>query len=301
MKANYEIDDSLLDNQSTFNDSFFNRFHLRHAPVPLTLTPDISKNYLFPTFYNQVTCAIGIFMCSYDSAYAMVSQSLGPKVKPVKMTKQRSLVAFSCYEYKSVMNVAPYNEIAMTLPVMVDPGVNPPLLPMVMDKHFKKFGYYVFGMPVTSKENQIRGNTIWGLPKVTQDIDITQEDGDCVTIAREETGEPYFKLRVPTKGKPVDFDVTSNLYSRLGNEMLQSETNFKASFQVNKYMGQLFKKNTTPDRNYLVLGDTPSARILKDLDIDAHPFQFRFAKQMTSCFDLPNPDFKTPGPLPRTY
>ena len=44
---------------------------------------------------------------------------------------------------------------------------------------FKKFGFYVFGMPVTSKENQIRGSRIWGLPKVTQEIDI-HEDGEAL-------------------------------------------------------------------------------------------------------------------------
>lgn len=301
MKANHNIDSAMLSNEAEFNDPFFNRFTLRHAPEPLPLTESISKNYKFPTFYNDVTCAIGIFMCSYDNAYTLVSSQLGPKVKPVRMPKNRALVAFSSYEYKKVMNVVPYNEIAMTIPVMVDPKVNLPLVPMVADKYFKEFGYYVFGMPVTSKENQIRGNEIWGLPKVTQEIDIYEQDGDCVSVAKEESGEPYLKLRVPTQGKSTTFDVTSNLYSRLGDDLLQSETNFKAEFKVNKYMDQLFKKNQTPERTYIVIGDTPSGQILRDLEIEAHPFQFRFTRQMTSCFDLPNPEFSYPDLLPRTY
>ncbi len=298
MKATYEIEKQLLDNKDKFQDTFFKGFSLRHAPQPLRLSDTISKNYLFPTFYGNVTCAIGIFLCSYERADNLVRQTFGPKVKPVKMTKQRSLVAFSCYEYKNVMNVAPYNEIAMTIPILVNPSVNVPLLPMIADKMFSKFGYYVFFMPVTSKENQLRGNKIWGLPKVTQEIDIEEKDGDCVIVAKEETGEPYFKLTVPVNGKPTDFDVSSNLYSRLNHELLQSETNFKATFNMKKFMHLLFKKNATPDRTYLILGDTPSANVLKYLEIEAHPFQFRFARHMNSCFDLPNPNYSSSIVLP---
>ncbi len=298
MKPTFDIDDKMLENKEKFQNEFFKRFIMRRAPEPLRLNDTISKTYQFPTFYSDVTCAIGIFLCSYEKAHLLVSKTFGPKVKPVKITNQRSLVVFSCYEYKNVMNVKPYNEIAMTLPIMVDPLANIPLLPMIMDKMFSKFGYYVFGMPVTSKENQIRGNKIWGLPKVTQEIDIQEKDGDCVTVACEESGKPYFELRVPMSGKPTEFDITSNLYSRLNNVFLQSETNFKATFYVNKYMKLLFSKGETPDRTYLILGDTPSAKVLKDLEIEAHPFQFRYAKQMNSCFDLPNQEFKSPLILP---
>ncbi|MCP4671034.1 MAG: acetoacetate decarboxylase family protein, partial [Desulfobacula sp.] len=266
MKATYDFDEKMVDNKDKFENEFFSRFSLRHALQPLQLNDSVSKDYKFPTFYSDVTCAIGIFLCSYDKAYNLVRQKFGPKVKPVCMTRQRSLVVFSCYEYKNVMNVAPYNEIAMTIPIMVDPMVNVPLLPMIMDKLFSNFGFYVFSMPVTSKENQIRGNKIWGLPKVTQEIDIEENGGDCVIYAKEESGEPYFKLTVPTGGKPTDFDVTSNLYSRLNGYFLQSETNFKATFNVKKHMDLLVKKNATPDRTYLILGDTPSAKVLKDLE-----------------------------------
>ena len=301
MKATHEITPEMLPNEGEFTDPFFKRFTLRKAETPLKLTEEIEKDYNFPTFYNNVACAIAIFLCSYDNAHTLVSAGLGPKVKPVRMPGGRALVAFSCYEYKTVMNVAPYNEIAMTIPVMVDPGVNVQVVPMVADKWFSRFGYYVFGMPVTSRENQLRGNRIWGLPKVTQDIDIAENDGLCVVTALETDGQPYLKLRIPTTGKSTRFDVTSNLYSSLGGKMLKSETNFKAEFKVNKYMDQLFKSGQTPDRNYIVIGDTPSARVLKDLNIEAHPFQFRYTPDMTSCFDLPDPDFEFDALLPQPH
>ncbi len=289
MKPTFDIDEALLDNASDFGNDFFKRFKLRHAKAPLQLNERVAKDYLFPTLYGDVTCAIAIFLCPYERAEAMM---LHPLIKPVRVTRGRAAVAFSCYEYKRVLGVAPYNEIAMTIPVMVDPKLNVPLLPLVTNL-FSCFGYYVFSMPVTSLENQIRGHKIWGLPKVVQEIDVREEAGDCITTARETTGETYFELCVPTSGTPTDFDVTSNLYSRLGDRLLQSETNFKARFNVTKYMNLLFKKGAKPDRQYLKIGDTSSGQMLKSLELEEHPFQFRFAKGVSSCFDLPNEAFQS--------
>ena len=103
----------------------------------------------FRLFYGNVTAAMGVFFCSYQKAQDLLPHS---KMKPIAMGKGRSLVIFSCYEYKNVLGVAPYNEIAMTIPVMVDSSFNPPILPMIMP-NFKKFGYHCFSMPVTSLEN----------------------------------------------------------------------------------------------------------------------------------------------------
>jgi len=290
LKATFDIDPTLLDNAGEFTNSFFSRFKLRHAPQPLCLSEKISKNYLFPTLYGDVTCAMAVFMCSYEKAEKLM---LHPAIKPVKMPLGRALVAFSCYEYKKVLGVAPYNEIAMTIPIMVDPGINVPLLPMIAPI-FKNFGYYVFSMPVTSQENNIRGHKIWGLPKVVQEIDIHEDGNECVTKANAKTGKTYFELRVPMTGKPTNFDVSSNLYTRLGDDFLQSETNFKAVFNVVKHPQLLWKKNAVADRTYLKIGDSREGHVLRELEIEPRPFQTRFAKNMSSCFDLPNPTFQSP-------
>ena len=288
MQKTIEIPAGIFNNQNeaVFKNDFFSRFTLRHAPEPLKLSDSISKDYLFPTFYGDVTCAIGIFLCSYRKAADLIARELHPAIKPVNMTGGRSLIAFSCYEYKNVLGVAPYNEVAMAIPVMVNTGFRPPLLPMVISS-FSHFGYYIAGMPVTSYENQLRGNKIWGLPKVTQGIDIYREGNDCITRVYEENGEPYLTIRVTVNGQPTDFDETSNLYTRLNGNLLQSETNFKATFNVTKNMGLLFKKNPKPDRTYLEIGDTVSGKLLTELEIEESPFQMRYAEHMSSCFDLP--------------
>lgn len=282
MKPNNIIEADLKENNNDFKDEFFNRFNLRHDKSPLKLDNNIEKNYLFPTFYDDVTCAIGIFFCDYEAALSLMPHK---DVKPIKGTKGRAIVIFSCYEYKNVLGIPPYNEIAMTIPVMYGDGFSPPLLPLVL-KSFKDMGYYVFSMPVTSYENKLRGRKIWGLPKDVEEIDITIKNEVCTTKAYDENGKEYFSLSIPTTGKPTSFDEKGYLYSVLNNKLLKSPTYFKSVFNVQKNMSLIWKKNAVSQNPVLKLGNSPKAEILKKLKIEQIPFQTRFAPNMKSCFDL---------------
>ncbi len=282
MRVNTLLDSNLVANSGCFTDPFFQRFQPQPAPAPLMLKEDLSKTYSFPTFYGDVTCSIAIFLCDYERAKAMMPH---PSMQPVKMPGARSVVLFSCYEYKNVMNLAPYNEIAMTIPIMVGAGYVPPLVPLILD--LKKKGYYVFSMPVTSLENQIRGVKIWGLPKVVEEIEISKEGEHCTTVAKDETGEIYFELSVPKAGSTKHFDETGYLYSMLEGQLLKSQTNFKGDFAVNTNPGLLFKKGQSDNNPALKLGKSPRADALRALRIEEVAFQFRYAESMNSCFDLP--------------
>ncbi len=288
MQASETVRPDMPANDDQFGDPFFQRFTLKPAAAPLALENGIAKTYPFPTLYHDVGCAIGIFLCDWEAARAIMPH---PSIVPVRMTKGRTLVIFSCYEYRQVLEVWPYNEIAMTIPVMANAGFAPPVLPMLASGLFPRFGYYVFGMPVTSRENQLRGNKIWGLPKVTQRIDIDANGDDCVTSAHESDGAPYFTLRVPKAGAATDFDVRGQLYSKLDGKILQSQTCFKGRFAVTKNMNGLWKKNAPPDREYLTIGNSPSAQPLRDLQIEPRSFQLRYSPSMNAAFDLPNAGF----------
>ncbi len=282
MEPNFDISPGLFENNDQFTGPFFDKYKLRKADAPLPLDHGISKDYLFPTFYADVTCAMGIFFCDYAAAQAMMPH---PSMRPVPGTRGRAIVAFSCYEYKKVLGIPAYNEIAMTIPVTVDDGYNPPLLPLVM-KSFTKQGYYVFSMPVTSYENQLRGNKIWGLPKVTERIDIDIANGRCTTTAYDEQGNNYFELQVPTQGKDKHFNESGYLYSVLDGKRLKSQTNFQGDFKMTMNAGRIFSKGGKSDTPWLKLGDSPRAEALRKLQLEEIPFQFRFCPSMSACFDL---------------
>ena len=128
MQASQTVRPDMPANDDQFGDEFFQRFTLRPAGKPLELEGGIAKSYPFPTFYHDVGCAIGIFLCDWEAARAMMPH---PSIVPVRMTKGRTLVIFSSYEYRQVLKVWPYNEIAMTIPVMANARFRPPVLPML--------------------------------------------------------------------------------------------------------------------------------------------------------------------------
>ncbi len=285
MNPTQNISLELLDNASDFEDPFFQQFKLRHNTAPLQLNNEISKNYLFPTFYSKVSCSLGIFFCDYKKAKSLLPH---PSMQPVSMLRNRALVIFSCYEYKKVLGIAPYNEIAMTIPVLVDRSFNPPILPLLNPK-LKGFGYYVFSMPVTSLENQIRGTKIWGLPKLVEQIDISINPTNSLTEAYDEQRENYFSMNVPIVGKETSFDEWGYLYSMKEDRLIRSKTNYKGNFRVQKFTHRIIKSSKiTEDSHILSISKTsPRAKKLLDLEIDTSPLQMRFSESISSCFDLP--------------
>lgn len=278
MKILNDFDASLLQNDNKFTDDFFKRFDLKKHKIQLNNS--VEKEYSFPTFYGDVTCSQAIFLCSYDEALKLMPHE---KIKPVRALKGRAVLAISTYEYKNVMGIPPYNEVAFTIAVEADKKKNPALLPLIFNNYS---GYYVFSMPVTSRENCIRGNNIWGLPKVTQEIDIDVTGKEAVTVCRETDGREYFRLRVPKAGKPTKMDETTYLYTRLNGKILKARTDFKGDFTINKNMGVLLKPDTVPEKPFLTFGDTPCGNALRKLKIDPTPLQLRYVEHMNSCFDF---------------
>ena len=276
MKITDRFDGSLLANQDKFQDPFYQRFQLKRRKVRLTSA--MEKEYDFPTLYGDVTCAQAIFLCSYTAAKSLMPH---PAVQPVRALKNYAVMAVSCYEYKNVWGIPPYNEIAFTIAVDVEKEKSPVLLPLIRNSYS---GYYVFSMPVTSKENCLRGNNIWGLPKVTQAIDIDVSEKEVLVKAYEGNTE-YFRLRVPKEGSKTPMDETTYLYPKLKDVVHKAQTNFKGDFLIKKNLGVLLNPTKKPAKPFLTIGDTPCGRKLKDLRLMPMPLQLRYVEHMCACFD----------------
>ena len=276
MKILEEFDGSLLANEDKFLDPFYQRFQLKKRKV--RLTDAIEKDYDFPTLYGDVTCAQAIFLCSLSAAQSLMPH---PAVRPVRALKNHAVMAVSCYEYKNVLGIPPYNEIAFTIAVDVEKDKSPVLLPLMRNSYS---GYFVFSMPVTSRENCLRGNNIWGLPKVTQEIGIDVSGGEAVVTAYE-NGAEYFRLRVPKKGNKTPMDETTYLFPKINGVVHRAETNFRGDFLIAKNLGVLLNPGKVPADPFLVIGGTPCGQALKNLQIAPMPLQLRYVEHMTACFD----------------
>jgi hypothetical protein len=283
MKAISHINAEFWPNEHHFGNQFFGRFTLRKAPKPLQLTEEISKDYWFPTFYANSSCSIAIFHCDWAAAAAMMP---GASMKPIKMLGGRSLLIVSLYEYRDAYNIPPYNEIGMMIPIMIDDSPQVPVLTMLLGDKLDKFGYHIIHMPVTSSENVIRGNQIWGLPKTLANVIIQRTPERISASVSEGNDAPYFEFDLPIRGSKKYYDVESNLYSVRDGARLQSPTAFIGDFVFYKNSTNLFK----PDHHSkpaITLGKGPFADMLRKLNIESSPFQTRFCDDFNACFDFP--------------
>ncbi len=283
MQPILDVPRELLDNGSCFTDPFFADLKLRESARPLVVDGH-EKDYLFPTLYGDVRCAVGIFHCSWKAARDMASEALGLGVAPPRMLGGRSIVAISCYEYRNVRGVRPYNEIAVALPVSLDGRSGTPVLGAFAAG--PQSGYYIAAMPVSSEENRLRGRHFWNLPKVTRRIDIDETAaGTCIVRSYAEDGSPDLELEVPTKGKLQHFDVRSFLASRKDGELLRSGTAFKGDFMVRVRAATILGLKVGAPA--LKLGSGEASRVLSELRVEPWPLQTRYAASMNSYFDLP--------------
>lgn len=282
------IQPGLLDNASEFDSEFFRKFELKHAQEPLRLSATVSKNYLFPTFYDDVTVAAAMFFCSYAKASAVLPH---PSMKPISMGRDRALIIFSSYQYNRVLGIAPYREIAVSIPVLVDTDSILPLYPLLAED-YAGAGIYVLSMPVTTLENKIRGRRIWGLAKEVERIDFSADEAGYRTAA---TGDgqsaPYLSFFVPFAGDKTHIERSYTLYTLLDGKLLSAPTRSAGTYLVRRDTGRLLgAKDAEPDREYLRLGSGPMADRLRGLEIEPAPFQTQFGRHVASLFELPSPE-----------
>jgi Acetoacetate decarboxylase (ADC) len=282
------FDEQLLENSSDFQNDFYRQFRLRNAATPLRLSEGITKNYFFPTMYGDVTVSVAMFFCSLDAAKKFMPK---PEMVPVDMGQGRSLVIISSYHYGKVSGIAPYNEIGISIPVLIGTKQHLPALPILLSD-INQLGYYVLSMPVTTLENRIRGQKLWGLPKVVQEINLHPDGDDYVTEANDESGEKYLELRIPMNGKETDVKQRTDLYSILEGKIQRSTSKTDGKFAITKFSRTWFQKGLPPERSYLWIGDSPSGSILRQLEIEPQPFQVRFGLGVSSIFDLPHAEFE---------
>jgi hypothetical protein len=282
MNPSFDVPADLLDNGADFSNPFFAGLKLRRSREPLVIGK-VRKDYLFPTLYADVRCAQGIFHCSFDAALALLGEALGPGIMPPRMLGGRTIVAVSCYEYRKVRGVRPYNEIAIALPMRLDGKTGIPVLGAFAGG--SDAGYYIACMPVTSDENRMRGHHFWNLPKITRRIDIEEMDGLCRFDSFNEGGGLDISLAVPTGAKSRTLSVKSFLATKKEGRIQRNPTAFEGEFAVRVDASTLFGR-ARPGTD-LALGAGEASDILRRLSVEKRALQTRYVPSMNSFFDLP--------------
>jgi hypothetical protein len=129
------------------------------------------------------------------------------KLKPAQLVPGAAMLSIVAMEYRQITDMAPYNELGGMAPVLYEPGVNIPGLPLLFPDRFRRFGLYVHYLPVTTQAAYDFGVEIWGYPKFVAEIRF-EEAGDVRRCQLRAEGKDILTLQVKkiaTKAAPMNF------------------------------------------------------------------------------------------------
>lgn len=268
-----------VDNAALFENAFFKQWPLTVKSI--TLASGVAKEYLFPTLYNRVVTSAAVFTCSYEDVAKLIED---PGLEPIKITPDQALLSITSYRYNDVRGVAPYNEVAIS--VLVKDRKTPTNFITTLSSlaRMQNVTAYVLSMPVTTFENQIRGRSIWGLPKDVRPIGLRQVGQDFVTSVTNDDGKILYELSVPMTGETKSKHQKFSLRSVLSGQALESSVESKGTYAASSSV-----KGFLPDsgKTSLIIGDAPEAQWLKELKINPTPLHTEFSYGTMNMLSLP--------------
>jgi hypothetical protein len=192
------------------------------------------------------------------------------KLKPALLAPGTGILSVMTMEYRQTADVEPYNEVAIMVPVMYDPLINPPGLPLLFHQRFERFGFYIHHLPVTTQEAFDYGVEIWGYPKFVAEITFDEDDRERRCHWRSD-GRHVLTLTVSRRaGKPRTMYSTN--YTVKDGQLLKTPLKMQMECAISRFRGGAS----------LVLGDHLIADELRALNPGQKPAEVYYAPSMQS-------------------
>ena len=166
--------------------------------VPRKVAPTSEGQVELPILYSEASMVQALFGRDYG---LVASQLRGSGLVPIRLPRNRALVAVSFFEYRQ-SSIGPYNEMALA--VVVDNPVGSysrvPLIDVLRQPRQRKTGIHILELPVSTKIACAAGREIWGFPKFVADIPFSlgQSGFDC-SVLNPETQAPVITLSGPRR------------------------------------------------------------------------------------------------------
>ena len=220
-----------------------------------------------PIRYLDLSALMGVFTASAEKLQALLPSK---RLKPALLTPGRGVVSFAAFEYRELIDWPGYNEFGISIPVLYEPNVNIPALPLLGPQWFKTYGLYVRHLPVTTEQARDGGIEIWGFPKFVAEITF-EDTGESLRCQLRAEGQDIIALegkKLPTGPRSMDWPT----YTVKDGELL------KTRFQVQGEIGvSMLRGGAT-----YTLGDHPIADELRSLDIGDSAVQLMYGPQLQS-------------------
>lgn len=91
------------------------------------------------------------------------------------------MVGITSFNYFET-SIGPYGEIGVGIPVVFDASTIP-VLPLLLESYYPRFGFHVMCLPVTTIRARDTGIGVWGYPKFIADMCFVSEpEAQSVTM-----------------------------------------------------------------------------------------------------------------------
>jgi hypothetical protein len=220
-----------------------------------------------PVRYYDWSAILAHFPAPVKKVQALLPSA---RLKPALCFPGIAVVSMIAMEYKNISDVEPYNEVSIMVPVLYQPAVNVPGLPLFFPQYFSRFGLYVHHLPVTTKEAYDFGVEIWGYPKFVADIIFEETDKYRRCLLRAD-GKDILTLEVrkwDTKFKAINYYT----YTVKDGRILKTPVQTQGHYGIAKFRG---------GASY-TLGSHPIAEELGNVGIGKRAIESQYAPQLQS-------------------
>ena len=214
-------------------------------------------------------------MAHFPAPAAKVRELLpSDKLKPALLMPGTAIVSFVAFEYREIADVAPYNEFGIMVPVLYEPAVNIPGLPLLFPHWFRRFGLYIHHLPVTTQEAYDFGVEIWGYPKFVAEISF-KDVGEMRRCRLRAEGKDIMTLEVKklaTRSRLMNY----YSYTVKDGQLLRTLIQPQGQQGITRFRG---------GASY-TLGDHPIAEELRALGMGKTAVERLYAPQVQSMLHL---------------
>jgi hypothetical protein len=149
---------------------------------------------------------------------------------PVEIAPTLAVITLAAFEYRRMATLAPYNEVAIMVPVRYQPRWDIPFLPLLCPDRFD-VGFWVHHLPVDTQEACDAGVSVWGLPKVVATEIRFDDIGWMRQCELEEDGEHVLTLSA-AMGETRLESRRFYAYSLLHGQLLKSLVDTRAHYHA---------------------------------------------------------------------
>ena len=229
-----------------------------------------------PVRYFDASSLIAFFMVNYAKASALVKI---PGIEVVPVTENKALFALAFYEYRSLTDGTPYNEVGACM--VVQPkgmkAAKHPLMELSLPPDRRQTGMHILHLPVTTEQACAAGKEIWGYPKFVTPIHFSLSDKEFSgqVMHPDHPQSPLLSLTGKLgMGLPAPWaDLV--LYSQLDEHLIRATANTRT------LDGATFATGGSLKLSLDLVSGHPLAETLNQLDLDgASPISATYTQSL---------------------